>query len=112
LAYWSDQPALAGSSHESLPGIVDTSRFFTATDPKAAEAICKGSYVETVVTGDPGAILDQSLQILGEPMPQEENTMAHILWVKPSSAPVFLHQIYSNNAVKVFEVNHGSVTYR
>ncbi len=112
LAYWSGQPALAGSSHESLPGIVDTSRFFTATDPKAAEAICKQSYVETVVTGEPGAILDQSLQILGEPMPRGgEHDGGHPVGEAPS-APVFLHQIYSNNAVKVFEVNHGSVTYR
>src|SRR5207253_11488916 len=28
LCYWSGQPSVAGSSHESLPGIVDSARFF------------------------------------------------------------------------------------
>jgi hypothetical protein len=112
LVYWSGQPALAGSSHESLGGIVDTARFFSTTDPKVAEEICKRRYVETVVTGNPESIVDESVQILGQPVPQNENTMADILWEKPHSAPVFLHIVFDNNVVKVFEVNHGSVTWR
>jgi len=107
LVYWSGQPAVAGSSHESLPGIVDTARFFVSVDPAEAEAICKERQVETVVTGDPGNIVDQSLKILGQP--QKENTMADILWQKPHSAPLFLHIVFDNNVVKVFEVNHGSI---
>ena len=31
LAYWSGQPAVAGSSHESLGGIVESARFFLTT---------------------------------------------------------------------------------
>ena len=27
IAYWSGQPGVAGTSHESMPGIVDTGRF-------------------------------------------------------------------------------------
>ena len=109
LVYWSGQPAVAGSSHESLPGIVDTARFFSATDPKVAEQICNDRKVETIVTGNPEPIVNQSVQILGQPMPQDENTMADILWQRPSSPPMFLHVVFNSPVVKVFEVNHGSI---
>ena len=41
IAYWSRQPGVAGTSHESLPGIVDTARFFLSTDPASAAAILR-----------------------------------------------------------------------
>ena len=109
LVYWSGQPAVAGSSHESLAGIVDTARFFSTTDPKEAEAVCTERQVETVVTGNPGNIVDQSAQLLGHPETTQENTMADILWARPHSAPLFLHIVFDNNVVKVFEVNHGHI---
>jgi hypothetical protein len=109
LAYWSGQPAVAGSSHESLPGIVDTARFFGTTDPKEAQAICDNRYVETVVTGNPQNIVIESAHILGQPLPQQDNTMADILWERPHSAPVFLHLVWDDNVYKVFEVNHGYI---
>jgi hypothetical protein len=109
LAYWSGQPAVAGSSHESLPGIVDTARFFATTDPAEAQAICDKRYVETVVTGNPENIVIESSHILGQPLPQQDNTMADILWERPHSAPVFLHLIWDDNIYKVFEVNHGYI---
>ena len=112
LVYWSGQPAVAGSSHESLSGIVDTARFFSTTDPKLAQTICNDRQVETVVTGMPGNIVGESVQILGQPLPQEDNTMADILWAKPHSAPSFLHIVFDDNVVKIFEVNHGSIIYR
>jgi hypothetical protein len=114
LSYWSGQPAVAGSSHESLAGIVDTARFFSTTDPKVAQAICDTRYIETVVTGLPGNIVQESVHILGQPLPLADNTMADILWEKPHSVPPFLHVIINDNnsMVKVFEVNHGSITYK
>jgi hypothetical protein len=110
LVYWSDQPAVAGSSHESLPGIVDTARFYSTTDPKEAQSICDKRYVETVVTGNPENIVIESAHILGQPLPQQDNTMADILWERPHSAPVFLHLVWDDNVYKVFEVNHGYIT--
>ncbi len=112
LVYWSGQPAVAGSSHESLAGIVETSRFFSTTDPKVAEAICNQRQVETVVTGNPENIVVESVHVLGQPLPQHDNTMADILWERPHSAPIFLHLVFDNNVVKIFEVNHGSIIYR
>ena len=37
ISYWSGQPAVAGSSHESLSGIADSARFFLTTDPSFAQ---------------------------------------------------------------------------
>jgi hypothetical protein len=111
LAYWSDQPAVAGSSHEGMSGIVATARFFSTTSGKEAEAICNERSVETVVTGNPEAIVIESAHILGKPLPEKQNTMADILWDRPHSCPVFLHLIYDDTVIKVFEVNHGSVSY-
>lgn len=107
LVYWSGQPALAGSSHESLPGIVETARFFSTTEPKVAQQVCDERYVETVVTGNPENIVIESSHILGQPLPQKDDTMADILWERPHSAPVFLHLVWDDNVYKVFEVNHG-----
>jgi len=109
LVYWSGQPAVAGSSHESLAGIVDTARFFSATDPKVAEQICADRQVETIVTGNPEPIVNESVQTLGQPVPANEDTMADLLWQRPSSPPMFLHVVINGPVVKVFEVNHGSI---
>ncbi len=109
LVYWSGQPAVAGSSHESLAGIVDTSRFFETTDPAVAQQVCDERKVQSVVIGNPENIVVESAHVLGQPLPQHENTMADILWDKPHSAPIFLHVVFDNNVFKVFEVNHGFI---
>jgi hypothetical protein len=109
LVYWSGQPGVAGTSHESLAGIVDSARFFATTDPKEAEKICNDRYVETVVIGSPENIVINSCHILGRPLPDKDNTMADILWERPHSAPYFLHLIRDDNVYKVFEVNHGHI---
>ena len=41
IAYWSGQPGIAGSSHESLEGIADTARFFLSDDWQEAHQICR-----------------------------------------------------------------------
>ena len=109
LAYWSEQPAVAGTSHESLAGIVDTCLFFSATDPKQAQEICDRRKVETVVITNPYNLVVESVHTLGQPLPDKEDTMADLLWTNPTNAPVFLHRIYDDTVVKVFEVNHGSM---
>jgi len=107
LAYWSGQPCVAGSSHESLPGTVDTSRFYLSADPSAAEAILARRRVAWVVAYDPGRVLAVSSAILGETAP--EGTMAQSLYEHPNldeypnSAPPFLKAThFSNPAFRVF----------
>ncbi len=50
LAYWSGQPGVAGSSHEALPGTMETARFFLAPSAAEAEAIARRLGVRWIVT--------------------------------------------------------------
>ena len=102
LAYWSGQPCVAGSSHESLPGTVDASRFFLSADPAAAEAILARRRVACVVAYDSERVNAVSSAILGEPAPKE--TLGRLLYERPHSPPTFLEPVdaSSNAAFRVF----------
>lgn len=65
LAYWSGQPGLSGSSHQSLSGIADSSRFFLASDPVAAREILEERRVTFVVMDDPSRMLKTAARLLG-----------------------------------------------
>ncbi len=101
LAYWSGQPCVAGSSHESLPGIVDSARFFESPGltPAALEILDRRK-VDCVVAYD-GARVDRvSSAILGEPVPEE--SLARLLYERPHSVPAGLEPVYDNNIFRVF----------
>ncbi len=66
LAYWSGQPGVAGSSHQSLPGIVASARFFTAPDPAEAERLARELGVKWIVTDDPDRLVSTSRALLGQ----------------------------------------------
>lgn len=100
LAYWSGQPCVAGSSHESLPGTVDASRFYLSADPGAAEAILARRRVACVVAYDPDRVNAISSTILGQSAPT--GAMGRLLYERPHSPPPFLKLVYSNTAFRVF----------
>jgi len=78
LSYWSGQPAVAGSGHEGIAGIVDSARFFLGTDPVAARHILKARGVRTVVASDSARAVENAARILGCAPP--ERALAEILW--------------------------------
>ncbi len=100
LAYWSGQPCVAGSSHESLPGTVDSSRFYLSADPAEAEAILARRRVACVVAYEPDRVNAVASAILSQPA--GEGTMGEYLYRRPHSAPPFLELAYSNAAFRVF----------
>ena len=100
LSYWSGQPCVAGSSHESLPGIVDVSRFYLSADPEAAEAILARRQVACVVAYAAERVLAVSGAILDEKPP--EGSIGQVLYERPHSPPPFLELAYSNAAFRVF----------
>jgi len=102
LAYWSQQPCVAGSSHESLPGIVDSARFFTAQSVDNARRILEARKVQLVIVGSPDEIVANSAQILG--VKPDERALAFTLFNAPHSAPPFLRFVYQNEWFKVFLV--------
>lgn len=100
LAYWSGQPCVAGSSHESLPGTVDASRFYLSRDPAEAESILARRRVACVVAYDPDRVNAVSGMILGQPV--GEGTFGEYLYRRPHSPPPFLELAYSNASFRVF----------
>ncbi len=88
LAYWSGQPGVAGSSHESLAGIVDAARFFFATTPAEAAEILRRRDVRAVVTDIPANVLPVSAQILGRE--ESGEVLGAVLGADEPKAPPFL----------------------
>src|SRR5438270_1049770 len=89
LTYWSRQPAVAGSSHESISGIIDSAKFFAAEDGELARAICDRRDVKWVVSYDSERLAQNTAAILGTVIPP--NGLVYVLDRTPSKAPPFLH---------------------
>jgi len=99
IAYWSGQPGVAGTSHQSLPGIVDTARFFLSADAEKAAEILQRRRVGWVIV-DPSADIEQrdrlhgvtnSEKVLGVAAPKEP--MCEVLNYHPKQAPSFLREV-------------------
>ncbi len=107
LAYWSGQPAVAGSSHESLPGIADTARFFLvpAGEENLARLMLRRRCVRWVVAADPARVLPNSAAVLARPTPESsEPVVGNILANDPLRAPPFLRLAFANPHLKVYAV--------
>ncbi len=106
LSYWSGQPCVAGSSHESLPGIVDTARFYLAANESEAREILDRRKVGYVVAYEPSRVLATASTLLDEPA--RRDSLGMILYATPILAPSWLKPIYSNPYFKIYEVQrHG-----
>ncbi len=91
IAYWTGHPGVAGSSHQSLPGIVDTARFYLAEEPAEAAAILKKRRVAWVLADDAGRMIGTSAALLGIAPPA--TPLALILAEHPHDAPPFLSEV-------------------
>ena len=100
-AYWSGQPAVAGSSHESLAGIVESARFFLSTEPDDARAILQRRGVQWVFVYDSERVAQNSAAILGMAAPL--HPFCVILDRTPAQAPPFLSLTAENGACKLYE---------
>ncbi|MEO5753424.1 MAG: hypothetical protein ABIR38_01820 [Chthoniobacterales bacterium] len=100
-AYWSGQPVVAGSSHESLPGIVATARFFLARSPAEAAEILQRRPAKWVLAANADRVVANSAAILGQTVP--EQSLAWTLDHSPSQAPNFLVLTGQNEACKVYQ---------
>jgi len=102
LAYWSGQPCVAGSSHESLPGTVDTARFYLATDENEAREILERRGVSYVVAYEPSRVLGTAASLLGKP--GTRRSLGAVLYDTPALAPAWLSPVYSNAYFKIYAV--------
>jgi hypothetical protein len=102
IAYWSNQPGVAGSSHESLPGIEDSARFFVSQDWGTAHKLLENHKVALVIAYDSQRTAKNSGQILGAAVPQQPVCM--ILDKVATTAPPFLVLSAQNGVAKLYRV--------
>jgi hypothetical protein len=102
IAYWSGQPGVAGSSHESLDGIEETARFFLSENLQEARAILEKRHVAWVFAYDSDRVAQNSAAILNEPLRREP--LCRVLDRTPSQAPSFLVFSAQNPTCKLYEV--------
>ena len=108
LAYWSRQPGIAGTSHQSFPGIVDSARFFLSESDAEEQAILRERGVRYVVIHDLAVERDarkypaviNSANILGTEAPLEP--LAYRLAERPRKTPPWLRFITPNERGLVF----------
>jgi MFS family permease len=100
IAYWSAQPAVAGSSHESLPGIEESARFFLARDWRTARKILEDRRVAWVIAYDFERVAQNSAAILGLALPQ--HPLCFVLDRTPAQAPRFLVFSAQNESGKLY----------
>ncbi len=107
LAYWSGQPCVAGSSHESLPGTVDAARFYLATDDTAARDILRRRGVRYVLAYEPARVLGNSAQLLGEPI--EPNALGGLLYRDNGQIVPGLTRVAAWPWYKIYEVKRDGL---
>ena len=85
MAYWSGQPGVAGSSHESLPGMLDTARIYLAPDAATALPILRERQAAWILSDDPERVIETSAALLGVEAPAKclANTLAQHVPAEP-----------------------------
>ncbi|HTH20358.1 MAG TPA: hypothetical protein VL912_09770, partial [Candidatus Udaeobacter sp.] len=69
IAYWSGQPGVTGSSHESLKGIDESARFFLSENLQEEREILEKRHVAWVFAYDSDRVAQNSGAVLNEPVP-------------------------------------------
>jgi hypothetical protein len=102
IAYWSGQPGIAGSAHESLEGIEESARFFLSENLEQAHEILEKHRVAWVFVYDSDRVAQNSTAILNEPLAREP--LCRVLDRTPSQAPPFLIFSAQNPTCKLYRV--------
>ena len=102
IAYWSGQPGVAGSSHESLNGIDDSARFFLSNDLQKAHEILQNHRAAWVFAYDSDRVAQNSAAILNQPLTSP--LLCRVLERTPGQVPRFLIFSAQTAAFKLYRV--------
>jgi len=102
IAYWSRQPGIAGSSHESLDGVADSARFFLCDDWQKARQILQNHQTAWVIAYDSERVAQNSAEILSQATPT--HPLCRVLDRTPSLVPPFLIFAAQNGTFKLYRV--------
>jgi hypothetical protein len=100
IAYWSGQPGVAGSSHESLNGIEESARFFLSENLEQAHEILDKHRVVWVWAYDSDRVAQNSAAVLNQAVPLRP--LCRVLYQTPSQAPPFLIFSAQNPTCKLY----------
>jgi hypothetical protein len=100
IAYWSGQPGIAGSSHESLDGIADSARFFLCDDWQKARQILQNHKAEWIFAYDSERVEQNSAAILNQAAPAIP--LCRVLNRTPGQVPPFLIFAAQNVTCKLY----------
>ena len=101
LARQSGLPMVGGTSHQSLPGTVDTARFFLSEDDAAAFAQLRLRQVKYVVTDAPERVVPTSAALLGIPAPRDPLI---IRLARGRKIPDFLQPVFANPYFRIYKI--------
>ena len=91
LSYWSRQPGVGGSSHESIEGVIESAKFFGTQSAEEVAQIFKKRNVRWIVAYDADRVARNSSQILEHPI--SPGAFCFLLDRRPSEAPPFLRPL-------------------
>ncbi len=97
IVWWSGQPCVSGTSHQSLPGIVDASEFFLSEG--SGEDILVKRKAGYIIAYEPDRVISNAAQILSRTAPP--NPLAKRIYDHPRLTEFRL--LYANRFFKVFE---------
>ena len=100
IVWWSGKPCVGGTSHQSLPGIVDSCRFYLASEDSEARDILRKRETEWVFAYEPERVIGNSEQILGTKA--GAGTMAERLY--KGTAVGGFERVFGNRFFKVYRV--------
>jgi hypothetical protein len=100
IAYWSGQPGVAGSSHGSLNGTVESARFFLSENLEQAHEIPDKHRVVWVLAYDSDRVAQNSAAVLNQAVPLRP--LCRVLYQTPSQAPPFLIFSAQNPTSKLY----------
>lgn len=103
LAYWSGQRMVTGSSHQSLPGTVDSAEFFLTDSPDVAREVLKKRDVDYVLAYDTERLEIFASSLLGKSAP--EHSMARVLYEAPQNVPGYLELVFKNRFFRLYRVS-------
>jgi hypothetical protein len=102
LSYWSRQPGVGGSSHESIEGVVESANFFGTSNAEEVAQILNRQNVRWVIGYDADRVAQNSASILQHPISQ--NAFCYLLDRRPSEVPSFFRLIVQTGRFKLFRV--------
>ncbi|HKR53236.1 MAG TPA: hypothetical protein VJR93_02725, partial [Chthoniobacterales bacterium] len=102
LSYWSRQPGVGGSSHESIEGVVESAKFFATPNTEEVAQILKRHSVRWVIAHDADRVALNSARILGHPI--SPNAFCYLIDRRSSQVPPFLRLIAQTGRFKLFRV--------